>query len=108
MQTSRFADRTTAGSLGSFRSWQPASAMVSPSVRAIADMWRVICRVDVECYIKWVLSGNGGGARPHRGIDQGAHRGNAVRGQSCALRVLADELLVFREIHAIDLVARDE
>src|SRR5262245_23949089 len=111
MRTSRFADRTRAGSLGSFFSWQAARAMETPNARAIAEVWRVICRDYVECYIKMMsclLSGHRGGVRPHRGIDHGPHRGNAVRREARAPCVLADELLVFGEVHAIDLVACDE
>jgi hypothetical protein len=37
-----------------------------------------------------------------------AHGGNAFRGKSGALRVLADELLVCGEVYAVDLVVRDE
>ena len=50
----------------------------------------------------------GRGRRPHRGIDHRPHRGNPVRGKTSALGVLADQLLVLREVDAVDLVVGDE
>src|SRR5215510_1116158 len=43
-----------------------------------------------------------------RGIDDGPHRRDPVRGESPALGVLANQLLARRDVDAVDLVVRDE